>query len=238
MRRLVSRVFLILSIITFTLAVPTLVREIRQERLDVAGVPEDAIPVSDWEKRGDLLEKPWNKYSDEAWRRRDPSSASSSAPSESGGSTAADHELSLDFPPSSPQMGTSGVQHSSPSSPEVKRPSDEDYLSPGSSFPSGRNRESVASENYIGSNEGGPGSSKEGYSSSSSSVPEVVPPDPLNNPSNPLGGSSSTTSSKPKKNVLGKFVSKSKSSLSKLFGKLKLKPRRHTGTSDSHLHQQ
>jgi len=162
MRQLVSRILLILSIITFALAVPTLVREIRQERLDVVGVPEDAIPVSDW-----------GKYSaDEAWRRRGPSSASGSAPSESGDSTAANHELPLDFPPSSPQMGTSGVQHASPSSPEIKRPSGEDYLSSGSSYPSDRDRGSVASEDYIGSNEDGPGSSKEGYSSSGSNMHE------------------------------------------------------------------
>ncbi len=174
----------------------------------MADVAEGAIPaVSESKKRVNVLEKPWNEYSDEPWRKRGSLSGSSPSLSDSGG---ADnwHEwaLSDSLPPGAPQE--SEIQRASSSLPETNQPSG---VSPDPA-----------------SNEGRPGSRL--------GAAGPNPPTEPGSSSNPLGGSSSTALSQPnnpKKNFLSKFVSKSKSSLGKLAGKLKFKPRSHTWTSES-----
>ncbi len=214
MRQLVSRILLILSIINFTLAAPVLVQEIHdQAHVHVGGVPEDAIPaVSESEKRVNLLEKPCDKYSDEPWRKRGLSSESSPALSDSEEHDNW-HEWAIRMYPPPPPLPPPPIwQAMVQQIGEVQQAS-----SSSSSDPSDRGSTTVTGNKYqaLPSNKGPGGSGsryqgphpspEDGYESSGSNVPEVT--------------------SKPPKNPLSKFVSKSMSSLGKLFGKLKLKPR-------------
>jgi hypothetical protein len=65
----VSGILLILLIIDFALAVPVLVQENNQARVDVAHIPEEVMTVL--EKRGgDPLDLLWDKYFQRLWGNR------------------------------------------------------------------------------------------------------------------------------------------------------------------------
>ena len=206
-----------------TLTAPVVLREIRHACIYVMDVREDAIPVSRSEMQNDELEKLWDKPAAAMHPRTSP------APSES------DYE-SAPGSPDSFYTAMSEFQHASP---------DEEW----SDSESHRTYDEVSSENYLASNEGGPGSSRSfSYLPSVSSPPSSSSsssdlPVELEQERGPVAGSNPSTSGSPaaepesgsQKSFLSKLVSKSKSLLSKtkdFFFKLasKLKFWRRTST--------
>jgi len=165
--KIVPPVLFVLSLITFVLAAPVVLQEAPQACVDMAGIPEDVIPVSESDERNDEQDKRWDEYSDEPWQKRGSSSGESPAPLVGDSEPPADQELAQNSPPS-PQTGTSRIHNVAPtSSPEINKwpPSDEEYSSSsGESYPSDHGY--TSSENYLASDEGGPASSI--YSDSSS----------------------------------------------------------------------
>lgn len=184
--KIVPLIFLILCLINFLLAAPVILQEVRQACIDMADVPEDVKPVSGSEKRRDGPEKRWDKYSDDdskPWQKRGTSSGSSPVPSLGAGEppTSVDQGLALNppSPPPSPQTqtGLNRIQDAasgSASPPAIKRPASSSSSKAGSvSDLSDENHPNeidtyTSSDNYLASEEGGHGSSKEYHSDASS----------------------------------------------------------------------
>jgi hypothetical protein len=191
--KMVPWILLILSIINATLAAPVASREIRHTYIDVIDVREDVIPVSRSEKQDDGLERLWGKPPPAMHPR------SGSAESVLQGS---DYESALSSP-NSFRTATGGFQPVSPG--EVSDIESENHRVNGG----------APSEDYLASDEGGPGSSK--------SVSFAPSPD------SDLAGSSNRLSFAPpdsslagsQKSSLSRLVSKSKSFFSNLASKSK-----------------
>ena len=233
---------LILSLINFLFAAPVVLPEACRECVDIGGVLEDVIPMSQSEKRSDQVENRRDKdeYSDDPLQKR--GSAQGSNPAPPVGEPPTDQELATDSPPSpSPQTGTSRIQDaaSAPSPSDVITPSDHGYM---------------PSENYhaTGEGSGSPGSA-ESYPPSNrpemaSNTPSDVPgPDLASNErtrpagsimSRPLSNRPeigsfpswdphdwSETSSEAEKEPKEDFMSKTKSFFDKLVYKFKFWPR-------------
>src|SRR6266566_4480004 len=73
MRRynIVSRILLILTVITFVLGAPVLVQDKRQACVDVVHVPEDVITVLGKRTREEEMNMLWRYYNN-VWRNRNP----------------------------------------------------------------------------------------------------------------------------------------------------------------------
>jgi hypothetical protein len=147
--KIIPMTLLILSLINFLLAAPVVLPEACQEYVDMAGVPEDVILVSQSEKRSDQVENRWNKdkYSDDPLQKR--GSAQGSNPAPPVGEPPTDLELAIFSPPSpSPLMGTSRFQDAaSATSPEIKQPSSNEITPSDHGY--------MSSDNYYTSGEGG-----------------------------------------------------------------------------------
>lgn len=204
--KIVPWIFLILSIINVTLATPVVLREIRHACADVMDVREAAIPVSRSEKKNDESEKLWDKPSLAVHPRRNKPRLES------------DYEPALDSFDSL-HTGTDEFQQASA---EIKTPPGEMSSIDSESH---RTHDEATSDDYLASNEGGPGSRSSFWSTSTST-----------------STSSTKSASGTQNSILNKLVNNSKSFFSKLasvskkfFGKLasKLKFWRRTSKSVS-----
>lgn len=204
--KIVPWVLLILSIINVTLANPVVSREIPRACADVMDLRGDPIPVSRSEKQNIELDKVLDKPSSAVHPRRGTVTAPS-APPESDYGSAPDslHSVQTEVGIDEPQQASSEIEQLK----EMASIESESH----------RTHDEVTSENYLASNEGGPGSR--------SSIWFMATP---------------STKSEYQESFLSKLVSNSKSFFSKLgsmsknfFGKLagKLKFWRRTSVSIS-----
>jgi hypothetical protein len=200
--KIVPWILLILSIINVTLATPVVLREIRHACADVMEVREAVIPVSRSEKMNDESEKLWDNPSSAVHPRRNKPRLES------------DYESALDSF-NSVHTGTDEFQQASA---EINTPPGEMSSIDSESH---RTHDEATSDDYLASNEGGPGSRSSFWSTSTST-------------------SSTKSASGSQDSILNKLVSNSKSFFSKLasvskkfFGKLASKLKFWRRTSES-----
>ncbi|KAI0277610.1 hypothetical protein BGY98DRAFT_978591 [Russula aff. rugulosa BPL654] len=130
--KIIPMTLLILSLINFLLAAPVVLPEACQEYVDMAGVPEDVILVSQSEKRSDQVENRWNKdkYSDDPLQKRGSAQGSNPAP-----------------PVGEPPTDLEFQDAASVTSPEIKQPSLNEITPSDHGY--------MSSDNYYASGEGG-----------------------------------------------------------------------------------